>query len=638
MALTQISTGMLASGDGTVDLNIDNGTFVVDVSTSRVGIGTASPIAPLHVAGNAVIETDSPDLYFATTSATHYNWRVAAQETVDGGFEIASGTQSASSNAIADTYTTRFVVKSSGNVGINRASPNGLLHMQSSSGTDSALYIQTSATSDDSVIYFGDDGSSTVGKINYSHSDNSMRFNTLGGEAMRIDTSGNVGIGISTPDNKVHIHKGTAGSVTGNSNAPLTVENSANNYIQMLAPNANETGILFGNPTNPVNAGVVYSGPVGDLQFRNAGNIERMRIAADGNVEMRGSANVRISLGTAGGSGANNSSNWIYGNGTNLRFNNAGGYYSWESLGSERMRMTAAGKLVVNGTVPGYSGTQITVGSPSITTAGLSILSTTSGHGYLLFGDSTGDAAAGYIGQIHYDHSDNSMDLVTNGVKAFEITSDGMLISNQVLADGRHRGMYGIYDPAKIAHIWSMGTAYSVATNGSTAGNLYGLCYSYEPNYQGSGNNAGARSGLGHQMQWRANGSTYTAIGLGIYTTGSVTANSDARLKTDIETIPNAMSKVSALTGITYKRTDLSEEDPATGFQKDVRHTGVIAQDLLAVLPEAVEGAIDGQQPEDGTYLSVAYGNMAGLFIEALKEQQATITALTARIETLENN
>jgi hypothetical protein len=63
------------------------------------------------------------------------------------------------------------------------------------------------------------------------------------------------------------------------------------------------------------------------------------------NVEMRGDANVRISLGTAGTSGANNNSNWIYGNGTNLRFNNAGGFYSWETLGTERMRIDASGNV-----------------------------------------------------------------------------------------------------------------------------------------------------------------------------------------------------------------------------------------------------------------------------------------------------
>ena len=74
-----------------------------------------------------------------------------------------------------------------------------------------------------------------------------------------------------------------------------------------------------------------------------------MRIDSSGNVEMRGSANVRISLGTAGGSGANNSSNWIYGNGTNLRFNNAGGFYSWETLGTERMRIDASGNVGIGG-------------------------------------------------------------------------------------------------------------------------------------------------------------------------------------------------------------------------------------------------------------------------------------------------
>lgn len=93
--------------------------------TGNVGIGTNNPIAPLHVDGNAVIETGSPDLYFATTSASHTNWRVAAQEAVTQAFEIASGTTSAGSNAVNDTYTPRFVINSSGNVGIGTNAPFG---------------------------------------------------------------------------------------------------------------------------------------------------------------------------------------------------------------------------------------------------------------------------------------------------------------------------------------------------------------------------------------------------------------------------------------------------------------------------------------------------------------------------------
>ena len=103
-----------------------------------VGIGTSSPIAPLHVLGNAVIETGSPDLYLATTSASHTNWRIAAQEVVNQGFEIASGTTSAGSNAVADTYTTRLTIKNDGKVGIGTTSPGTKVHVY---GTDSSIQL-----------------------------------------------------------------------------------------------------------------------------------------------------------------------------------------------------------------------------------------------------------------------------------------------------------------------------------------------------------------------------------------------------------------------------------------------------------------------------------------------------------------
>jgi hypothetical protein len=103
---------------------------------------------------------------------------------------------------------------------------------------------------------------------------------------------------------------------------------------------------------------------------------------------------------------------------------------------------------------------------------------------------------------------------------------------------------------------------------------------------------------------------------------GTVTASSDARLKTDVEQITGAVDKVKAIRGVTFKKNG-----------DDARHVGVIAQEVEAVLPEAVLTAND----EIGSK-SVAYGNMVGLLIEAIKEQQTQIESLTAEIQTLKGN
>jgi len=115
------------------------------------------------------------------------------------------------------------------------------------------------------------------------------------------------------------------------------------------------------------------------------------------------------------------------------------------------------------------------------------------------------------------------------------------------------------------------------------------------------------------------NGTTRFTFGDGgsFTATSNITAYSDIRLKKDIKVIENAVEKVQAIRGVVYERID-------TG-QKQV---GVIAQEVEKVLPEAVS--------EGHEYKSVAYGNMVGLLIEAIKEQQSTINKLEERIARLE--
>ena len=120
------------------------------------------------------------------------------------------------------------------------------------------------------------------------------------------------------------------------------------------------------------------------------------------------------------------------------------------------------------------------------------------------------------------------------------------------------------------------------------------------------------------QFKWYG-GTTLAATlsGAGAFTAvGNVTAFSDARVKTNIKTIDNALSKVLALRGVTYNRTDLEDKS---------EQIGVIAQEVKEILPQVV------QENEDGHY-SVAYGNIVGILIEAIKEQQAQIEELKSRL------
>ena len=108
-------------------------------------------------------------------------------------------------------------------------------------------------------------------------------------------------------------------------------------------------------------------------------------------------------------------------------------------------------------------------------------------------------------------------------------------------------------------------------------------------------------------------GSTITALTLDMSGAGAatfnndVTAFSDERLKTDIKTIEDALEKVSQMRGVTFKR-------------EGVNGTGVIAQEIQPLLPEVIH---DKQE-----YLSVAYGNMVGILIEAIKELKTKVDKL----------
>ena len=105
-----------------------------------------------------------------------------------------------------------------------------------------------------------------------------------------------------------------------------------------------------------------------------------------------------------------------------------------------------------------------------------------------------------------------------------------------------------------------------------------------------------------------------------LYIRGALTQNSDERLKTNVETISSALSKVEQMRGVSYERID-----------NDDNTVGVIAQELETIAPELVNTATDPTTIGDITIeslKSVCYANLTAYLIEAIKELSVKVTEL----------
>jgi hypothetical protein len=107
-----------------------------------------------------------------------------------------------------------------------------------------------------------------------------------------------------------------------------------------------------------------------------------------------------------------------------------------------------------------------------------------------------------------------------------------------------------------------------------------------------------------------------------ITATGDITAffTSDIRHKNNVALIDNALEKVNALNGVTWEWNDDVDE-----VTKQTPKTGLIAQDVLDVLPEVVKTRENG-------FLALDYSKMIGLLVEAIKEQDVVIQKLKSHV------
>jgi hypothetical protein len=109
-----------------------------------------------------------------------------------------------------------------------------------------------------------------------------------------------------------------------------------------------------------------------------------------------------------------------------------------------------------------------------------------------------------------------------------------------------------------------------------------------------------------------------------LWTEGDVITRSDGRAKVDVRRIEGAVDKVAAISGYTYAF-DAAPTPTSAGPGR--RHMGLLAQEVHGVMPEAVHGGSD--------QMSVAYGNLVALLVEAVKELTGRVQGLGEEISLL---
>ncbi len=357
---SRFTLGVDRSANKFVIANADKGSFdgsdeaLVITSGGSVGIGT-SPSSRLHVKGDAYTAltldgTAGGQVDFYRNGSRH------AQIFTDG----TDGDIVFRNNTVQERMR---IDGATGNVGIGTSSPSMKLHIvEGSSGVSSFnasaddLLIErnsnagltiASPNTNSGNIAFADPQSANAGLLQYSHSSNHMGFWTNAAERMRIDSSGNVGIGTSSPTADLHISYG--------SGSGLLIEDTTNSPSVKSVITSGNTESYFGATSNH---------PVVFLQ----NNTERMRISS-GNVGI-GTASPSAKLELNNG-GAGSLVTFTDGVSTNFNFSTSGtvGYFGTDAggtslalktTGAERMRIDASGMVLIGqsaSTIPGIGNT-----------------------------------------------------------------------------------------------------------------------------------------------------------------------------------------------------------------------------------------------------------------------------------------
>ncbi len=574
-------------------------------SSGNVGIGTSSPGSKLDVYAPSATaysaSASSPSLVIGNTNSTLATNFSSIQMFTDGNGRgvvnlnaLNNATASSADFAIQTrhngTLAERLRIDSAGNVGIGTSSPSARLDIRNTGGTsDKGIRLQTNAGGNIATFW------TTLSDLNIGIAGSHIFTNFDGSaERMRINSSGNVGIGTTAPV----------------ANTQLTLSKNNAVGLEFSVDNEFAGGVRIFAYNRSTNVSVPVLNAASTYKWTTLNNADAMSLGTSGNLGVGvASASYRIDARAPNSSLLNLSNTTATSNNTveaqissfdgaywNIISHNASSF-KWKTYNGEKMTLTDTGNVGIGTSAP----------SDKLTVAG-NVVATNANYAFyqISSGAVTGQLAANAGGNSLEMRavSNTSLGFLTNNAERARIdTSGNLLVGTTTLnakltvdstGSGNKTGYYSN----------TGGANWSQVLNHTNTGTQFYSVFTYPTLSTALGSITGNNTGVAYNT------------------------SSDYRLKEDAKPVLNPIDRLMQLKPINFAwKVDGSRTD------------GFLAHEAQAVVPEAVTGTKDAVD-KDGKpeYQGIDQSKLVPLLTAALQELKAELDTVKAELNTLKGN